>query len=76
MIIDKTPVKWFGPAPEKCDLCAQPVSRVFVDGATRFGLWANMCETCHHQSGTGLGLGRGQRYEFSSLHDAFVKTHG
>ena len=32
-----------------------------VDGKTKMGPWANMCESCFAANGVGLGLGRGQR---------------
>ena len=32
-----------------------------VDGATRSGRWAYMCEDCFREHGVGLGIGRGSR---------------
>ena len=32
-----------------------------VDGKTRDGPWAYMCDECHDRFGVGLGTGRGQR---------------
>ena len=32
-----------------------------VDGKTKMGPWANMCEKCFGQYGLGLGTGMGQR---------------
>lgn len=32
-----------------------------VDGKTKMGPWANMCEGCFQSNGVGLGLGKGQR---------------
>ena len=49
--------------PTHCDLCRQPLKDHFVDGKTQMGPWAVMCLPCHKRRGTGLGLGRGQRYE-------------
>ena len=43
---------------ENCDICAQPLSRFFVDGKAKSGLWAIMCSTCHFLH----GCGRGQSY--------------
>jgi hypothetical protein len=54
---------WMGPAPEKCDLCSTPITKVFIDGATSHGPWGNMCPTCHAFDGRGLGVGRGQKYQ-------------
>lgn len=31
------------------------------DGKTAHGPWANMCEECFNQYGTGLGTGKGQK---------------
>jgi hypothetical protein len=33
-----------------------------VDGKTKRGPWAAMCESCFTTHGVGLGTGRGQRY--------------
>lgn len=48
-----------------CDLCATAVvpkqTPAIVDGKTRMGPWANMCERHFKQYGCGLGLGRGQQ---------------
>ena len=41
----------------KCDFCGKPAE---VDGRTRMGPWAFMCEGCYPKFGVGLGLGRGQ----------------
>ena len=47
-----------------CDFCHKTVeSGTYVDGATRFGPWANMCESCYRTNGVGLGMGRAQRYD-------------
>lgn len=46
-----------------CDLPKHGDEKVVatVDGKTKMGPWANMCERCHHEVGVGLGLGKGQR---------------
>jgi hypothetical protein len=54
--------KWLGAVPKTCDICQAPIVDVFVDGATKYGPWANMCTTCHSEVGHGLGTGRGQKY--------------
>ena len=46
----------------RCDLCGKVNLPELVDGATRMGPWANMCEPCFRKAGVGLGMGRGQRY--------------
>ena len=49
-----------------CDLCkllgVNPRDAA-VDGATKAGPWANMCEPHFYTEGVGLGLGKGQRYK-------------
>ena len=57
---------WCGPAPEKCDICGAIIVKVFIDGATRYGPWGNMCVSCHVLDGRGLGVGRGQKYELAT----------
>lgn len=53
---------WTGKVYE-CDLCSARLLKHFVDGATKYGPWANMCLDCHKAVGVGLGGGRGQKYE-------------
>ncbi len=66
---------WHGTTPAQCDLCeCQLESAPFVDGATRHGPFAIMCLTCHKTEGTGLGKGKGQRYELKD--GTYVKTAG
>ena len=67
---------WIGPAPETCDICGLPIEKVFIDGATRFGVWGSMCPSCHVLDGRGLGVGRGQKYELAddgAWHKAVAK---
>lgn len=45
-----------------CDLCGAKLTRVFIDGKTRSGQWADMCPTCHLFEGLGIGVGVGQKY--------------
>lgn len=49
-------------APVTCEVCSAECS-AYVDGRTNSGMWANMCDACHKKYGSGLGIGRGQRYE-------------
>lgn len=60
-------VKWLGPVPEKCDLKGCEIRKTFVDGKTRMGPWAVMCENCHEVAGCGIGPGRGQRFSCETL---------
>lgn len=50
--------------PESCDLCQTRLNKCvyFVDGQTRSGAWANMCNRCYAQNGAGIGWGVGQLY--------------
>ena len=57
---------WCGPAPETCDICGTPITKVFIDGATNHGPWGIMCPSCHVFDGRGLGVGRGQKYELAA----------
>ena len=51
------------PQLKKCNLCGLH-SSFLVDGVVRGGSWALMCESCHTARGVGLGIGRGQSYQF------------
>ena len=44
-----------------CDFCNGSVLAV-VDGKTRIGPWANMCQRHFDLVGVGLGTGKGQRF--------------
>jgi hypothetical protein len=57
-----------------CQLCKTEGLTVYIDGATAYGPWASMCETCHELVGRGLGTGRGQKYELRGT--AWVKIAG
>jgi len=52
---------WAGD-PKECDVCNKPFDKMMYDAATTFGGWGNLCQTCFGRYGTGLGVGRGQRY--------------
>lgn len=54
--------KWESPPPEKCDICSEPITDFFVDGALISGPWACMCPECHEIHGCGFGIGYGQLY--------------
>lgn len=60
--------KWESPPPEKCDLCSNPITDFFVDGAVSLNPpssgrpWACMCPRCHEIHGVGFGIGYGQLY--------------
>jgi hypothetical protein len=50
--------------PTDCDLCGEKlkVCRMFVDGTTVEGAWANMCPKCFMIKGDAIGWGKGQLY--------------
>lgn len=54
---------WLSQIPTNCDVCHKPIKGTFVDGKTRMGPWALMCEKCHGEIGCSLGLGKGQKYQ-------------
>lgn len=53
---------WLGSPVKECDICHTPITIEFIDGATKFGPWANMCPKCHKSHGRGVGTGKGQHY--------------
>jgi hypothetical protein len=53
---------WAG-EPGNCDLCNEPIKKVFVDGRiAKRTSWAKMCISCYAEYGAGLGTGSGQLY--------------
>ena len=46
-----------------CDFCAKDGRTVpaMIDGKTKMGPWANMCNKHYARYGIGLGLGKGQK---------------
>ena len=65
---------WLGSPPLECDVCRQPITKKFIDGATQAGPWGCLCPECHRTQGRGLGVGRGQQYEKQG--SDWVKTGG
>ena len=55
-------MSWTG-SESKCDVCAQPFKKYFIDGVHECGKWLLMCEICFVSQGLGLGLGIGQVYD-------------
>ena len=52
---------WYGSTD--CQFCGTSLKgQVLIDGKTKFGPWAVMCEPCFKVNGLGLGIGKGQRY--------------
>lgn len=46
-----------------CDLCEKSIKETFVDGMTKTGPWAIMCQSCFDDMGRGIGTGLGQVYQ-------------
>ena len=46
-----------------CDFCKSDgtIKPAMIDGKTKMGPWANMCNAHYRSYGIGLGLGKGQR---------------
>lgn len=73
---------WLGGGTVKCDLAETghkakecELTNEFIDGATKFGPWANMCPACFGKNGRGLGMGVGQRYK-KATDGNFYKVEG
>ena len=64
------------PYPYMCDICSSECNDAIVDGATRMGPWATMCNRCAMSVGLGFGTGRGQRYEWTEICDGELYAHG
>lgn len=61
----REPKRWHG-VYDKCDIChgkIKDADKWFVDGKTIYGPWGLMCSKCFEKVGTGLGYGRGQKYD-------------
>lgn len=46
-----------------CQICDSRDLNTIIDGRTKAGRWAWMCETCHSIIGVGFGVGFGQRFD-------------
>jgi hypothetical protein len=57
------------------DICKAALDNKFYDARIQMGPWGCLCEDCFIEHGTGLGLGRGQRFEISAT-GRFEKTGG
>jgi hypothetical protein len=58
--------KWMGSNPT-CDICGKKPKEWFVDGKTKMGPWALMCERDFPKMGVGIGPGRGQKYDAKTM---------
>jgi hypothetical protein len=67
---------WKGTPPLKCDICEEPIAKLFFDAKTTQGPWGTLCEECFERHTYGeLGLGFGQRYE-KQANGKWLKTGG
>jgi hypothetical protein len=73
--MERNVVIWNGKISE-CQLCGKKLNGVMIDARLKRGSWANVCQDCHNLYGVGLGTGNGQRYEWSTEHDGWIKTEG
>lgn len=76
MVAATTRVIWIGSQIKGCQTCGIPLKNIFIDGRTRGGSWAIMCEECHSIMGVGLGVGRGQKYQLDEETGEWVKVEG
>lgn len=65
---------WYG--SNACDFCGKNCGEILYDGKTKFGPWATMCQKCFHENGTGVGLGKGQKYKFNLSTKNYEKVSG
>lgn len=75
MLISPKRARWYGDVPATCQVTGRPITNAFVDGQLKGnGAWCMMHPDAHKDHGTGLGTGRGQRFE---KHDgAWYKMEG
>jgi hypothetical protein len=68
-------VFWNGTVPLR-DNFGRTIVREFIDGRTRSGQWAFMTPASHQAHGVGLGMGKGQRYEWNKAANRWLKVEG
>ena len=68
--------KWLSPKPVSCESCStkfdETLQTVFYDARVSKpewprATWAIVCEPCFGKYGFGLGIGKGQKYDWSTL---------
>lgn len=57
-----------------CDLCKKKCEDEFYESKTTFGTWAKLCKEHFKKFGSGLGIGKGQKYIKSN--GRFTKVKG
>jgi hypothetical protein len=68
--------RWESKIPQRCAILQEPITNVFIDGRTSSGAWGIMCCRCFRIFGTGLGAGKGQKYEQRSAEGPFYRVAG
>lgn len=64
----EAPIMWHGTIYTNCQICEHKLDKFFIDGKLLGrGTWAIMCVNCHREMGSGLGVGRGQKYKLDTL---------
>ena len=63
----KTNMIWIGPPPSHCDICKEEIKYIFIDGRTKYGLWASLCTECAMDADVRLGTGSGQAYKLDAI---------
>ncbi len=71
MFVANSPIVWVGPVPKHCQLCSAELYEAFIDGKIGKGPWGVMCIRCHDVHGNGLGLGKGQLYNYDHVEKCF-----
>jgi hypothetical protein len=66
---------WGGEPPVLCAVCLKAITAVFVDAKLQNGWWEKVDPHCHAKWGTGLGVGKGQRY-VRQTDGRWLKTEG
>ena len=56
--------KWRGTKPTRCNLCGRGLEDIFIDGATKDGPWAIMCNYCHLTHGSKVSY---TKYDLNTL---------
>lgn len=46
-----------------CEMCGNLVGKVWYDAKIGDGGWAKLCHECYKDYGTGLGMGKGQKFD-------------
>ena len=67
---------WTGDVPTQCEVGQHNIGKVFIDGKMLGGPWAIMCAACHDRYGSGLGTGKGQKYQRAADGNLWIMVAG